>query len=305
MSRGVLAITGGTGFVGRTLIAQAVEAGWQVRALARSPQAARSGVIWVSGALDQPDSLAELFKGADAAIHVAGVTNSPTREGFVRGNIEGTRAVIEALAAHGPKRLIHVSSLSAREPRLSTYGWSKAEAERLIEGSQLDWTMIRPPAIYGPGDHDHIDLFKAARFGLIPLPPSGRISEIHVSDLARLLLAVASDEGSVSKLYEADDDREGGWSHAEFARAIGRAVGRPGVIPLSLPAVLVRLGAGIDRMLRGDKAKLTADRAAYFCHPDWVIDPAKRPPTALWMPEVETGQGLTETAQAYRSAGLL
>ena len=300
--RGFLAITGGTGFVGQTLIKLAAESGWQIRALARRPQAAQAKVTWVAGALDQPDTLASLVTGTDAVIHVAGVTNSPTRQGFVDGNVKGTREVVNALAAHGPRRLIQVSSLSAREPSLSTYGWSKAEAEKIVGNSGLDWTMIRPPAIYGPGDHDHLDLFKAARWGVIPLPPPGRMSEIHVSDLARLLLAVVGDEGSTGKTYEVDDGREGGWTHAEFARAIGRAVGRPGVLALSLPASLVRLGAKLDRWLRGDKAKLTPDRAAYFCHPDWVIDPTQRPPAALWVPEVETDAGLKATAQAYRDA---
>lgn len=304
MTRGTLAITGGTGFVGSTLIRMAVEAGWTVRALTRRPQEEQQGVVWVSGALNQPESLAQLLSGADAAIHVAGITNTPTREGFAAGNIAGTQAMIAAAEAAGVRRFIHVSSLSAREPALSNYGWSKAEAEKCVEASNLEWTMVRPPAIYGPGDTDHLDLFKAAKLGIMPLPPRGRISEIEVSDLAALLLALIGDPPSIGKCYEADDGRDGGWSHAEFARAIGQAVGKS-VLPLYMPAALVTLGARVDRLLRGDKAKLTPDRAAYFCHNDWVIDPAKRPPSTLWVPQVSTPQGLAATAAAYRAAGWL
>ncbi len=304
MTRGVLAITGGTGFVGSTVIRLAVEAGWHVKALARKSQPETAGVQWIAGALDQPASLASLMQRADAVLHIAGVTNAPTRADFIAGNVDGTAAILAAAATAGLGRFIHVSSLSAREPQLSDYGWSKAQAETLVQASALDWTMVRPPAIYGPGDVDHLDLFKAAKFGIIPLPPRGRISEIEVSDLARLLLALAGDKASIHATYEADDGRQGGWTHEDFARAIGQAMGRS-IWPLHLPASIVKLGAQGDRVLRGAKAKLTPDRAAYFCHPDWVIDPASRPPEGLWLPQVSTPDGLKATAEAYRTTGWL
>ena len=71
------------------------------------------------------------------------------------------------------------------------------------------------------------------------------------------------------------------------------------------PRGLLRLGARIDRLIRGKRAKLTADRVAYFCHPDWTVDPAKRPPVALWTPGIASEAGLRETAESYRAAGLL
>ncbi len=301
---GTLAITGGTGFVGKSLIATACERGWKVRALTRRLQQESAGVTWISGALDQQASLSELVSGSDAVIHVAGVTNTPTRDGFFAGNVLGTQAVIDATRGQGVRRFVHVSSLTAREPQLSNYGWSKAEAECRVVDSGLDWTMVRPPAIYGPGDSDHLELFKAAKWGVIPLPPKGRMSEIEVSDLARLLVALAAETGSYRKIYEVDDERELGWTHEEFAHAIGGAVGRR-VLALHLPAALVHFAAHADRLMRGDNAKLTADRAAYFCHSDWVIDPAKRPPPDLWRPQIEAHAGLAATARAYRDAGLL
>ena len=68
---------------------------------------------------------------------------------------------------------------------------------------------------------------------------------------------------------------------------------------------LVRLGASVDGLLRGDKAKLTPDRAAYFCHPDWTVDPARRPRADLWQPEVPTPEGLADTARWYARQGWL
>ena len=130
------------------------------------------------------------------------------------------------------------------------------------------------------------------------------MSVIEVSDLARLLLAVASDNGSIGATYEADDGVEGGWSHKDFGRAIGRAVGRR-VMTLATPRPLLAIAARFDRLVRGAGAKLTPDRVDYFCHPDWMIDPATRPPPSLWKPIVETSSGLVATADWYRRKGWL
>lgn len=299
----VLAITGGTGFVGSRLIDLAVGAGHQVRALTRREQPAREGVTWVRGDLDAIGALAELCDGADAVIHVAGVVNAPDREGFAHGNITGTANMLAAAKGAGVRRFVHVSSLASREPQLSAYGWSKGEADKLVRASGLEWTIVRPPAIYGPGDLEMLELFRVARFGLALLPPGGRISVIEVGDLGRLLLALAVTERFPGEI-DPDDGRDGGWSHPDFARAIGRAVGRR-VLALSLPKAVLMAGARIDRLLRGKRAKLTPDRVSYFCHPDWVADPAHRAPANLWTPQVETDAGLVETARWYRAEGLL
>ena len=299
------AVTGGTGFVGGTLINLARQAGHQVRALTRRPQPAHQGVTWVEGALDRPAALAELIAGADAVIHVAGVVNAPDRASFAAGNIDGTRAIVTAAEQAGVRRFVHVSSLAAREPQLSTYGWSKAEAEHVVEGSGLDWVMVRPPAIYGRGDMEMRELFRMAKRGMIFTPPAGRLSVIEVSDLGRLLLVLALTQRDTNqRLLEADDGRPGGWSHAEFAHAIGTAVGKP-VRPIALPRRLLSVAAWGDRLVRGKRAKLTPDRVAYFCHPDWTIDPGKRPDPALWQPEIATPEGLTATASWYRAHSLL
>jgi nucleoside-diphosphate-sugar epimerase len=298
-----LAITGGTGFVGSRLIALAVEAGHTVCALTRREQTERSQVAWVSGDLRTTDALDRLCEGADAVIHVAGVVNAPNRAGFAAGNIDGTRNMLAAAEGAGVRRFVHVSSLAAREPGMSDYGWSKAEAERLVEDSLLDTAMVRPPAIYGPGDMEMLELFKLAKKGIALLPPGGRLSVVEVGDLGRLLLALATG-GNGGRNYDCDDGRENGWSHKEFAQAIGAATGKR-VAALALPRPLMMAGAHLDRLVRGKGAKLTPDRVAYFCHEDWVIDSARRPPVDLWKPQVETNAGLAATAAWYRDQELL
>lgn len=299
----VLALTGGTGFVGARLIDLARVAGHEVRALTRRAQPPRAGVTWIDGALDAPGALADLVAGTDAVVHVAGVVNAPDRAGFAAGNIAGTRAIVDAAAAAGVARFVHVSSLSARVPDLSNYGWSKHEGETIVAGSALNWVIVRPPGIYGPGDMDMRELFRMAKTGVALLPPHGRVSVIEVGDIAALLLALVDREPR-GVILEPDDGRAGGWSHVELIQAIGAAVGRR-VVPLSLPRPALMLAARADRALRGSAARLTPDRVGYLCHPDWTADPEKRPDPAQWRPRVETLQGLADTAAWYRAKGLL
>jgi nucleoside-diphosphate-sugar epimerase len=298
-----LAITGGTGFVGSHLIAMAAAAGHQVRALTRRPQPARDGVEWSEGALDRPDSLAALVQGCDAVVHVAGIVNGD-RAAFVEGNIAGTENMVEAAAQGGVRRFLYISSLAAREPQLSTYGWSKCVSEEPVIAAGLNWTILRPPAIYGPGDRDLLELFRLARLRVVPLPSKGRMSLIHVADLCRLILACLDNGMSFGRTYEPDDGRPGGWGTAELAGAIGRAVGRR-VLPLPIPRRMMMLGASADRLVRRRRARLTADRVAYFSHPDWTAAPHAHPPADLWQAEVETQAGLAATARWYRANGWL
>ena len=298
-----LAITGATGFVGSRLLTKARAAGHDIRALTRRPMRKRKGIEWIDGALDHGDSLDRLVEGADAVVHVAGVINAPDAAGFEQGNVAGTAAMLAAAEKAGVKRFVHVSSLAAREPGLSLYGASKARSERLVEQSPLSSVIVRPPAVYGPGDKEILELFRMAAKGVVLLPPRGRLSVVHVDDLARLLLALA-DPAMPETVIEPDDGREGGWTHEEFGQALGRAVGRR-VITISTPRSLLKLGARIDGLARGKAAKLTSDRVSYFCHPDWTVHPSRGAPEELWMPVIATDEGLAATARWYRGEGWL
>ncbi len=300
-----LAMTGATGFVGGATLRQAVAAGWHVRALTRRAQEERDGVTWVPGALANRESLADLVAGSDVAMHIAGVVNVPTRADFEAGNAAATANVVEAARAADVRRFIHVSSLAAREPDLSNYGWSKAEAEKVVEGSGLDWTIVRPPAVFGPGDTEMLDLFRMAKRGIALVPP-GRMSAIYVDDLARLLLAVAADcEASLGAIYEPDDGTPTGWSYRSFARAIGRAVDRTHVSAIPIPPAVLKTAGQLDKLVRRGSAKLTPDRARYIAHPDWVASTGACPPPELWTPSLDTAEALAATVRWYRSEGWL
>jgi uncharacterized protein YbjT (DUF2867 family) len=238
---------------------------------------------------------------ADAVIHVAGLTNAPTRAAFEAGNVRGTAAIVDAARASGVRRFIHVSSLAARMPALSNYGWSKAKAEALVMASGLDWTIVRPPWVFGARDADTLELFKAARNGIVPLPRRGHVSVIEVGDLARLLLALIGADAALAQIYEPDDGRED-WTNASFARAIGRTFNRR-IQVVHLPKAALMAAAQADRLLRRDKARLSPDRVNYMTHRDWRVDPSRRPPADLWQPQSHTRAALRATLDWYRAAG--
>lgn len=305
VSANTVAMTGATGFVGAAALTAALARGYAVRALTRREQPPRAGVTWISGDLADRPALDRLCDGTDAVLHIAGATNAPSRAGFEAGNVDAVLHMIAAAKHCGVKRFVHVSSLAASRPQLSVYGETKLAGERLVATSMLDWTAVRPPAVYGPGDREMLELFKMARRGLVFLPPRGRFSAVHVTDLARLLVAlIPNHERTTAEVYEVDDGIDGGWSHRGFARAIGAAVGRS-IETFSVPAPLLLLGGYIDRIVRRKNAKLTPDRARYFAHSDWTIDAANRPPRDLWTPRIETRDGLAQTAIWYRAQGWL
>lgn len=301
-----LALTGGTGFVGQATLDAIERHGLSARALARAvPKDRRKGVEWIGGSLADRAALARLVEGAEAVVHIAGLTSTLEPAAFEIANVTGTLALIEVAKAAGVPRFVFVSSLAARRPELSAYGASKARAEKIVQASGLDWTIVRPPGVYGPRDRDIFELFRAARRGIVPMPPPGNASMIHVDDLAELLLAlIPGGEGVTGALFEPDDGREGGWPHRELARTIGWTVGRRPWVP-HLSRGTLEWVSRVDCAVRRNRARLTPDRVSYMCHPDWVADPARKVPESLWTPRIPTREGLKATADWYREQGWL
>jgi len=262
----------------------------------------------VEGGLDAPAALARLCESADAVIHVAGAINAPTRAAFFAANADGTAALIAAAQGARVPRFVQVSSLAAREPGLSDYGASKAAADAHVLVAPFSTAIVRPPAVYGPGDRETLALFKLARGGIVPVVGHGRFSIVHAHDLAAALLALAlAAAPAVTGVFEVEDGKPGGFDQAGFARAIATALGRR-VRIVPLPAALLPLGAVLDTLasrVTGRAPKLSRDRARYFAHPDWTANAAPLLATGVWSPAISAARGLAETAAWYRAQGWL
>jgi NADH dehydrogenase len=151
-------VTGGTGFVGRSVI-QALRAhGHLVRCLVRRGSEGDlrglEAIERVEGDVLARDALAEAMSGCDAIIHLVGIIRERPARGvtFQTLHVEATENVIHAAADAGVRRLLHMSALGSRREARSRYHQTKWQAEEAVRASDLDWTIFRPSIIYGPGD---------------------------------------------------------------------------------------------------------------------------------------------------------
>ena len=314
-ARGLLvAVTGATGFLGRRLTPALSAAGCRVRVLVRRPP----DTPWVGpapevvvGNLNDRAALDRLVSGADVVIHAAGLIKAPDRKTFFAANAEGSgrlAAAIGAAANGNAGRMILVSSLAAREPRLSDYAASKQAGEAAAGAILADRLMtLRPPAIYGPGDRETLALFRlAARSPILPIPdaPATRLALVHVDDVAaRLVNAVA--DGWAPGVFALGGARPEGYGWREIFSAAGAAMGRrPRLAPI--PPWTIHAAAalsGLAGRLRGSPAIFNPGKARELLHPDWSVSPDERPPgPAAWL-DLPTGFG--RTVAWYRSAGWL
>ena len=306
----VVALTGATGFLGGHVLPALVEAGFTVKALTRRAQAQTEGVEWISGSLDDDTSLAALVEEADIVIHLVGLTKAITRDEFFDVNVTGSKRLFDAVQTAGVSHVVHVSSMAAREPRLSHYGASKAGTELLLTARKwsFSWTILRPPAIYGPGDKEILKLFKATKFGLLPAPGStkNRFSMIHAADLATAIVALC-DKNNKQAVLEVDDNHVGAYGISDVIAALPEGKGdKVKAVPVPF-AILGTLGGINDLIARAINKPfmLTLSTARYLAHPDWTVKEARRFKHANWSPQFDLKAGLRDTLDWYRKNDLL
>jgi nucleoside-diphosphate-sugar epimerase len=308
-----VAVTGATGFVGRHLVASLAQAGWQVRLLMRRdpvvPEWRRIEPQIIAGDLRDEAALDALVKGVDQVVHVAGLIKAARRDAFFRVNEAGSAAVAKSLLRHAPNaRLLHVSTIAAREPQLSDYAASKRAGEDVVRellGNRA--TVIRPPAVYGPGDPESLVFFKLALGSRVPLagPPAARASLIHVADLVSLMTAMLeSPDGGV---WTAADDHPQGYSWREVFSAAAAAVGNPGAKLFQAPAALLRAVAlvGDAGRLFGSARMLNSLKLRELRHLDWSVPAAQWASPAGWSPRFDLAAGFADAVAWYRRAGWL
>lgn len=308
------AVTGITGFIGGHLAGELTRRGWRLRVLARSmprfPGLEGPPAEVVQGSLSDREALRGLIEGADAIVHLAGAIKGRNRRGFMLANTDGTAALAAAWRAHAPDaRFLHLSSMAAREPGLSHYAASKHAAEQRLRdiGTGAGWCILRPAAVYGPGDRETLRIFRMAGGVVQPMlnRSDARLTVIHVADLVRAMAAVL-EAGQTGASYEVTDARHDGYSWDELARAAALALGRS-ARPVGVPRMAIRvLGlAGDAAALGGLTGMLTSQKVREILHPDWRSDPGSQPPASLWQPGKTLELGFAEAVEWYRAAGWL
>jgi nucleoside-diphosphate-sugar epimerase len=294
-----------------------------VLALVREPLRAGDlgaipGVELVCGDLRDASRMRELAARASVVYHLAGLTSARSRAEFMAVNADATGALAAACAgAPAPAKLVYVSSLSVAGPRTSSrparedqppapanaYGESKLRGEELVRGAgaALRWSIVRPPWVYGPGDHATLALFRLAARGFFPSVRGGcmQVSLIHVDDLVDALLLAGSAPRADGRVYYAADGAV--HSIAEFGGALlaasggGRAIHVPGFV-----FRLSGLAGEAASWLTGKPALLGHAKACEGLQDGWVCDDARIRAELGFRSRVDLPGGVAATLAWYR-----
>jgi nucleoside-diphosphate-sugar epimerase len=317
-------VTGATGFIGRHLAETLVRRGDEVTVLVRSLRKAVEleplGVRLVRGDLDDEGALAEAVEGQEIVHHLAGLIRARDEDEFLHVNRDGTRHLVAAAERAGRPRFVLVSSLAAAGPAVpgaprregdgpdgpvSAYGRSKLAGETPVRQSELPWTVVRPPVVYGPGDRAVLGIFRIVRWGLVPIFGRGEqeLTLVYGPDLAEALARAGDSDATIGRTYYACHPRV--VTSLELVRAIGRSLDRRvRVLPLpeTLARTVLRLHAATARLVR--RASLYGqDKAEEFFQRAWTAHPGALTRDTGWSAAHDLERGLSATAAWYREAG--
>jgi NADH dehydrogenase len=209
-----ICIAGGTGFVGRELIARLARAGHELRVPTRDAGHADEllpipNLEVTAGNVYSADFLRRLLDGCDVAINLVGILNERGNRGagFRRAHVEFTAALLRAVDGARVPRMLHMSALNADSERgRSHYLRTKGEAERMVRSApQLDWTIFRPSVIFGAGDSLTNRFARLLRLsaGLLPLARAGaRFAPVYVGDVADAFVRALHGGATSRQTYE-------------------------------------------------------------------------------------------------------
>ena len=298
-----IAITGATGFVGGTIIKLLVSQGWRVRALARSSsrldQFSSFPIDWIYGDLSQPKILESLVANAHVVIHCAGTVRGSRLSDFIPANVEGVSNLVSAILRDSSEpRLLLISSLAARMPEISDYANSKRQGEDILaaHNSQLNWTILRPAAIYGAGDQEMMSLLNLLRKG-VSLQFSGaasRFSLIHVDDVAQAVRQWLVNGVAEHEIIELDDECPDGYCWQDISNIAASVFCRP-VRRIFVPTFVLKvlaIGSDFFARLFSRSPMLTPGKARELAWHDWVCHSQPKMRIENWQPMLQFEQGL-------------
>jgi NADH dehydrogenase len=250
-------VSGASGFVGSHLLPELLGAGHRVVALVRSVGAGEKVTRRLTAALaanveprtgdvDRPATLPPALAGVDAVVHLVAIPRDWNGgKKLLEVNLDGTRNLIAAMQASGVRRLVHLGALGVEDRDELHYAKSKARAERAVMESGLEWTILKPSLLFGPGDgffNIVADLVRLSP-GIVPVPGDGksRFQPLHVGDLALCLRLSLERPETVGHAFELGGPRI--WTYREITAEVCRGMGRRrAIIPVPVP--LIKLVAG-------------------------------------------------------------
>ncbi|MBL8113945.1 MAG: NAD-dependent epimerase/dehydratase family protein [Acidobacteria bacterium] len=322
----LVAVTGGTGFVGSHIVEALLATGTRVRALVRRPE--KPG--WLKG-LDvevhpgdvcDSSSLAALVKGADAVVHVAGKTSARDLTEYLAANAGGVKNVAEVVRAVAPgAHVVLISSQAAAGPAIngvarrtedaegpvSSYGRSKLEGEReLRKVAGLKYTILRPGAVYGPREAEIRDLFVAASRGIVPVLAGGRprVQLIYALDVAAAVLGALKRGGRGESFFLAHPEVLDYRLIADTLAGLRSPRARTVPVPAGLIRAAGVLVGAVSSFGKGPPV-FNREKAGEMLQPGWLCDvePARQ---ALGDPFQTTfASGSKLTWDWYRANGIL
>jgi len=318
-------VTGASGMLGRVVARTLVERGAQVRTFQRRP-ALVDGARDVLGSVTDPAAVARAFAGCDAVVHLAAkVDITGPEDEYRRVNVDGTRTLLEAAAAAGVTRFVHVSSPSVAHvggslvgapagparPGLARgpYARTKAAAELVAlaaDGDRMRVVVVRPHLVWGPGDTQLVGRVVArARAGRLPVLGSGAplVDATYVDNAAdALVAALAAPDDACGEAYVVTNGEPR--PVLELIRAICVASGAPAP-HVHVPGVLARaVGAGLDaawaHLPLAGEPPLTRFVAEQLSTAHW-FDQRRTREALAWTPRVSLDEGLARLAAASSS----
>jgi len=253
-------VLGGSGFLGRHLVAALATRGAKVTVPARRRERAKHLILLPTVEVVETDVLApgvleQLIAGRDAVINLVGVLHSrrgrPNERGpndygpdFARAHVEIPQALVNACHASGVRRLLHVSAIGAAPDAPSEYLRSKGVGEKLVlADDELRATVLRPSVVFGPEDN-FLNLFaRLARvFPVLPLGGAqAQFQPVYVGDVVQVMLAALDAPSATGKRYDLCGPRR--YTLAELVRLVCEMTGRRRWI-IGLPEALSMLQAG-------------------------------------------------------------
>lgn len=238
-------VLGGSGFVGRHVVARLAAAGHRVIVPSRRRENAKHLILLptvdvVEADINEPRVLRELLVDATAAINLVGILNESGAVTFERGHVGVARNLVAACQSAGVTRLLQMSALGADPAAPSRYQRSKGEAEQIIATSDLRWTIFRPSVIFGRED-SFLNLF-AWLSRMLPVvalaAPHARFQPIFVGDVAHCFVQSLDDDLTHLARYDLCGPKV--YTLEELVRFVGEVTGavRP----------IIRLGPALSKL---------------------------------------------------------